>query len=138
MIDHIQQPNQSSVCGQSCVGMYLGISLQDSIVLFGGSIGGTRTTDLCRVLTSRNIKIAIPRLQTIRRGKEIPHTCILKICWKTPEGRTTFKSHWILKVGDTAHDPGLEVEIGWGYYSGIFIPRRYGKITSYLELPAIS
>jgi hypothetical protein len=42
MIKWIQQPEGSSLCGQTCVAMIAGITLEESIGAFGGKKRGTR------------------------------------------------------------------------------------------------
>jgi hypothetical protein len=46
MLLHIYQPPGSSLCGQTCVAMLAGISLEESISAFNGKRGGTLTRDV--------------------------------------------------------------------------------------------
>lgn len=137
-LTHIKQPRGSSLCGQTCLAMYLGISLGESIFWFNGKRSGTNTRILCYVLRNQGVDIALnSRLRVIYRGVKVPRTGILRIKWKIPD-RKVNHGHWVLKVGDMIHDPEQEWPVEYEDYVARILPPLYGKITSFLKLPDIN
>ncbi len=125
---HIMQPNESKLCGQSCVAMYCGISLHDSIETFK-TRSGTSTRQLIVAMQNQGIEIEYSPLKLITKWTALPETCIIKITW---HGRKN-NGHWIFKKGDSIHDPsfaspckGVDIYKAW--------LAEHGKMTSYLEL----
>lgn len=126
-IVHIQQPQNSSLCGQSCVAMYCGVTLEESVKAFA-SKGGTRTRQVISVIQSFGVDMDYKPLQLIKKDSTLPETCIIKIVW---EGKK--RSHWILKKGNVVHDPSYASPCtDFSVYNSWL--KEYGKMTSYLEL----
>lgn len=98
----ILQPENSSVCGQACVAMVLGITLDESIALFK-SRGQTRTKKLLAVLRSQNIQCG-NKLERVVPGSEPPSRCIVKILWT---GKKKPPGHWMLRWDGSLYDPIL-------------------------------
>jgi hypothetical protein len=133
---HLRQPKGSSLCGQTCVAMYLGITLEESVFWFNGKRSGTRTSQLCYVLRHQGVDIPLDsKLKVIYRGVKLPETGILKITWKPP-GKKINQGHWILKVGNVVYDPELDGPVPIDSYLD-WLPLVHGKVTSFLKLPNI-
>ena len=121
---HIAQPKGSNLCGQTCVAMIAGITLDESIKVFGKS-GCTTTKDVASALR----KLGIPcddRVIRIRKGENpISVGTVVKMvvlhCDKWPK----HCSHWVVLYGELYYDPAASVGIGYG--DGV-------RITSYLPV----
>ena len=100
-VNYIQQPKNSRLCGQSCVAMASGLTLEQAIELFGHR-HGTTTKDLVRVLRENEVPCD-SRLRVIRRNI-IPARSILKVQFDVP-GRKTPAWHWVLAWDGEIHDP---------------------------------
>lgn len=129
MINHIQQPERSSLCGQSCVAMVKSISLEESIKLFSKK-GGTSTREVCSALD-----IPYPRLKVISNNiDKLPdHLVICKVTWN---GKG---SHWIVvvKSKNLVLDPSFDKATFLSWYLEEFLPGR-GWVTFYLDLKELS
>ena len=75
-ISLIRQPDNSNLCGQACVAMIAGISLDESIKLFN-SKGKTRTKQLYYALQKRGISCNNKAIRIKNNNK--PKFCIIKI-----------------------------------------------------------
>jgi len=112
----IPQPPGSSLCGQACVAMVAGITLGESILLFGHS-HGTRTRELIRVLNCQSpggIKCAWGRLKRLRCRNSWPQRAIIKEIFG-PIGKR--RSHWILLWDGHFYDPDPHDSPGTKYSS---------------------
>jgi hypothetical protein len=89
MIKWIQQPEGSSLCGQTCVAMIAGVTLEESIEAFGGKRSGTRTKDV--VIALRKLGI---------NGQCYPDTCIVKLHF---DGQKN--THWTIWHEGKFYDP---------------------------------
>jgi hypothetical protein len=76
MIKYQYQPPGSSLCGQTCVAMIAGITLEESIEAFRGKKGGTRTKEVVAALRKLGINCGDPPLTRIK-SQELPDTCIV-------------------------------------------------------------
>ena len=110
----ITQPNKSYYCGQCCVAMVAGVSLEDAIEVVGNK-KGTNTKQLHKALTHYGINCGSKnRLKPIRGNLSLlPHTAILKIklAWKKRNW------HWVLKCGDKVYDPSAKIPISIKRYA---------------------
>lgn len=109
-INHIFQPVDSNLCGQTCVAMVCGITIDDAI----GAVGhthGTTGPDLHRALNKYGINSS-PKI--IRKGKHrpLPQRCIAKM-----RAKGIRESHWILVWDGNYYDPCPHPG-GWEYVSG--------------------
>ena len=75
-INLIKQPKGSNLCGQACVAMITGISLEESIKLFG-SKGKTGTKQLYYALKERGITCSEKAVRIKNNNK--PEFCIITI-----------------------------------------------------------
>jgi len=127
MIKHIKQPYCSSLCGQTCIAMLLGINLEKSIEEFN-SRGGTRTKQLKEIIRKYGHDCT-DKLKVVTKNTVIPEICICKVKW-----HGTNRSHWVLKHKDKLYDPEMENCANWddGY---LHKPKHHGNwISSYLEI----
>jgi len=129
-LKHLQQPPGSSLCGQTCVAMLLGVELGQSIEEFK-SRGGTRTKQIKAILEKHGY-VCADRLKLISKKKpQFPDVCICRVRW----GHKS-RSHWVLKYYDKLYDPECpDVRvIDWNsrfIYDGMWV-------SSYLEIKRAS
>jgi len=119
MLKMIMQPEGSNLCGQACVAMLLGISLDESIKLIGKR-GKTRTRDLVTALKAKGCDCGTRLI----RGDFIGD-CIIKMTF------TRTHSHWIIFYEGKFYDPSN------GFNPpGILIFAKRGeyKLSSYLPI----
>jgi hypothetical protein len=100
LINHIFQPPGSSLCGQTCVAMIAGITLDDSIEAFGGKKGGTRTKDVVAALQKLGINCGDPPLTRFNGDCFTSDTCIVKLRFEESN-----HSHWTLWHEGRYYDP---------------------------------
>ncbi|MFW9801139.1 MAG: hypothetical protein ACFFFC_00680 [Candidatus Thorarchaeota archaeon] len=103
-IKFIQQPPGSNLCGQTCVAMILGASLEEIIEVLGR--GRTRTTQLVSILESNGFK-CYPSLRRVFTGWRdyVVKNKAFAIC-KVPcvyDGKKS--SHWVLFYDGKIYDP---------------------------------
>lgn len=125
----VRQPKDSNLCGQACVATILGITLDESIELFG-TRGRTTWKKVIGVLRSRGVKC--DNELTIVNGSGVPVRCIVKIWWGTKENAT----HWSIRDGDRLLDPH-NGEFKWGHIpprTKENINAKTSRITSYGEI----
>jgi hypothetical protein len=101
VINHIFQPPNSKLCGQTCVAMIAGITLKESIEAFGGKKGRTRTKDVVGALRKLGINCGDPPLTRLK-GQDKPDTCIVKLHF---DGTTN--THWVIWHEEIFYDPSL-------------------------------
>lgn len=121
----IVQPHGSALCGQCCVAMAAGVSLERAIEVLGESRSGTTTKQIVQALRYFGVQCA-DRPRRISRAKPVwPERAILTIHRPKEEevGRRSLY-HWMLAWDGKILDPGK----AW--------PDRYEKwrITSHLEI----
>jgi hypothetical protein len=97
-VKHIYQPPGSSLCGQTCVAMITGISLDESIQLFDGKRGGTRTRDLVNALANKGIQCGDKLVRL--KGQAKPNVCIVKLHFD--DSKVT---HWVVWHNGRFYDP---------------------------------
>ena len=108
------QPENSNLCGQTCVAMLAGISLKEAIAAVGKS-GRTYGPDLYKALKKYRIRISKKSIRT-SKNYSIPENCIARF-----RKKDCAESHWGLIIKSFVYDP---VKGGSGY--------EY--ISSYLEI----
>jgi hypothetical protein len=102
LINHIFQPLESGLCGQTCVAMIADITLEQSIEAFGGKKGGTRTKELVAALRKLGVECGDPPL-TRYRGDCLPDTCIVKLHFDHQK-----HTHWALWHEGRFCDPSID------------------------------
>ncbi|GAG78734.1 unnamed protein product [marine sediment metagenome] len=97
IINLIKQPDNSNLCGQACVAMIAGISLDESIKLFN-SRGTTTTKNIYYALWKRGISCSDKAVRIKNDNK--PELCIVLIhctgCKNT---------HWCIWNNNKYYDP---------------------------------
>lgn len=119
---YIRQPDGSSLCGQACVAMLIGIGMA-KVVLSTGKTRGTNLKDLLPLLKTK-YHINQARLQRVTNNHWLPDLALLKVTWHKG-------SHWVIKNSEMIYDPGSGI-IGLDEYKD-YIAHR-GRITSFLSL----
>jgi len=116
VINHIQQPEGSNLCGQCCVAMLAGISLEKSIELVGKR-GSTRPKDLARALTKLGFECDGYRVRIRghwasehRRNYHLQLSDIAILTVQIP-GKKMW--HWVLYAGGNFYDPSFRTPF-WG------------------------
>ena len=122
-ISLLTQPNNKT-CGQTCVAMIAGISVEESIAMFGHD-HKTRTKELIRVLRSIGFRTAdrlhvAPRKH--KRDWAIETHSIMQVRW--PNG----KGHWVVNKKGWIFDPLGVISTTIEQFES----RSGGKITSSL------
>jgi hypothetical protein len=126
-MNHIRQPEGSSLCGHAVLAMVLDLSLDKACDRMGHS-RSTRTRELVKALGPAALGSRLTRLS---RRHPMPHTCVLKVCWKG-----THKSHFVLKTGSDIHDPLLTGPVtleGWSQ-----VLKKSGRVTSFLPVRRVT
>lgn len=119
-MNYLRQPKYSNLCGQTCIAMIAGLSLEQSIKLFNSS-DCTTTKQLKQVLNICHINTG-EKLERLKKEQQPYTTCILKITWGN-------KSHWVVYNKGKVYDPALGV-----FKYDKFKNTISGKITSQLKI----
>ena len=122
MITHIQQARGSQVCGQACVAMAAGVTLDKAIQVFGHE-RGTRTCDVLKGFKAFGIEAKTTRLKRWD-DKEPPPPCALLHQLFHAKGQK-FHGHWVLNWHGVVHDPEQ---------AGPNLVDSGGRFVSYVEL----
>ena len=117
---HISQPPGSNLCGQACVAMIAGVTLEKSIAVFGKR-GETETREVIAALRKLGIKCG-GKLQRMKKGVTPTPCCIMVLHY---DGVPIRHWHWIVYYGGLYYDPAES--IGIAYKAGV-------RITSYLSV----
>jgi hypothetical protein len=99
---HLYQPEESNLCGQTCVAMIAGVSVEEAVRIFGTK-GKTRTKQVADALRSLGLECSDKLTRVPQQDDyKLPQTCIvkLKIDWH-PKQHT----HWTLWHKDRFYDP---------------------------------
>lgn len=124
MRQRLVQPEGSALCGQACVAMAAGVSLDRAIEAVGhGSPRGTCTSEVVRALRALGVPCA-DRLRRVGRVKPVlPKRGVLAI--HRPAGnKRSVHWHWMLTWDGEIYDPGGRWPEGYDGW----------RITSYLEI----
>lgn len=93
------QPTKSRTCGQHCVAMVAGISVLESIELFGHK-NGTTPKMVSEVFKKLGYKQAKRKLFNFAYEKQLPKVCLLCIHWDKSGG------HWVVYNNGDIYCPG--------------------------------
>lgn len=118
----VLQPPNTNLCGQASSATILGITLDESIIVYG-SKGKTRTRQHIKVFRERGYVVP-DKLVRFRTFVELPSVCLLHAvhpCWK----------HWMAWMNGRVYDP-------MGQSSALIITCRAlsMRVTSYLPVIA--
>ena len=115
----VRQPEGSSLCGQACVAMVAGVSLDRAIKATGHSRrGGTHTWEIVEALRKLGIRCSERCRRLSRNRPDYPQKAILVV---RKNGRGLY--HWVYYEAGVHYDP----EDRWPRYDG-------WRVTSYLEV----
>lgn len=121
----VQQPPNSSLCGQCCVAMITGRKLEE-VIRTMGTEGGTRTRDVVDALLVFDVDCEL-ELETLKRGQSPPPLCMAKCHIFSDTKRWT---HWIVIKDGIAYCPGHRAPFGpWMVYDAYC-----GRVTSFLRI----
>lgn len=120
---HVRQPRGSSLCGQACVAMVLGCSLDEACAIVERP-SGTRTLDLVRALSGRGLEVGV-RLRPWRGGP-LPPLAMLKVKF---QGKARF--HWVLARNGVVLDPMRRRPRP--FHPSLW-KRRRGRVTAFLSI----
>lgn len=123
---HLLQPEGSSLCGQTCIVMAAGVSLERAIEAVGHEkLRGTCTREVIAALRSFGINCAGRCRPVSRHVPVLPKRGIVAI--RRDKDKATHpekrRHHWMLTWDGTIYDPGNQ----WPNYEG-------WRITSVLEI----
>lgn len=124
----IRQPEGSSLCGQACIAMIAGVTLDEAIAACKPHPrgGGTTTPEVVAALRKFGVRCADKRCRRVSRLlPALPPRALVSIArYDTQEGkRVSSRYHWMVTWDGVMYDP----EDLWPKYSG-------WRITSYLEV----
>ncbi len=115
----VRQPEGSSLCGQACVAMAAGVSLDRAIKMVGHSKGGgTHTWEIVKALRKLGLRCSDRCRRISRNRPEYPPKAILVV---RKNGRGLY--HWVYCEDGVVYDP----EEKWPRYDG-------WRVTSFLEV----
>lgn len=98
---HVRQKPGQKCCGQACVAMALGVTLEEAIALVGGP-GRTSIHDLERALRTGH-RVVMPKVNFIAGERPImSHEAFIRQ-WFQQDGRRWY--HWLYKRGDFIYCP---------------------------------
>ena len=122
MIKHLQQPDDSKVCGQTVVAMAAGVAVDEVIKVIGPD-HGTKTGDLRYAFGKYGIKTVGKTLMRWNGKDKPPDYALLHMVFHKKGEK--FHGHWQLNWEGVIHDPGFKAP---EFYSA------NGRLTAYLEL----
>lgn len=127
VIHHLEQPHGTNLCGQTCVAMAAGITLEESITLCG-SQGRMQTKQLLGVLAGFGLEGKTSRMQKWNKKDEAPPFAILRMKIDPIYAHDPKKGwiHWVLMWNGKLHDPSLS-------YAGPLASNRE-RLVSWMEL----
>jgi hypothetical protein len=114
----LRQPEDSSLCGQTCVAMLAGVSLEESIKVFDTK-GGTKTKQVLATLKHFGVKCG--DLTRLKNGVKKSPICIVKLHFKDCDD-----THWTVYNCGIYYDPDLGVVAGY--------PKEWVRETSFLPI----
>lgn len=101
---YIRQPEGSSLCGQTCVAMVAGVSLEESIKVFG-TRSGTRTRQLVAALKTLRVNCGNKLIRLSKKNKKTD-LCIVHLRIKGVKN-----GHWTVWNKNHFLDPGIEMYV---------------------------
>ena len=104
-INYIRQPKGSGLCGQSCLAMILGVSLERAIEILGhAKKGGSTFSEHRKVLIEQGYKLGEVTKVDNRKKHELPDFAYVRIAFGS---RRT--GHAVLHYKGKFYDPGKQV-----------------------------
>jgi hypothetical protein len=117
-IELLRQPTKTT-CGETCVAMLTGVSVQE-VRDITKSKRGTQARDLVGAISTIGGFTVEPEVK--KAGQDLPMTAICRVYWhrrskKSPTGFGAGLSrnwHWVLYHNGTFYDPTFGIVEGWG------------------------
>lgn len=133
----VQQPPESSLCGQCCIAMVAGVSLSRAIAVVGHE-RGTHTCDLIRTLHALGVDCAskAARVRRADKGFVFPETAIVHVRWQkgtTASGNKRWRGHWVVYHRGAYMDPAADGDARW---PNDYPPAAGARAVSYLKVGA--
>ena len=119
----IVQPEGSYLCGQACVAMAGGVSLQRASSVIGHE-RATSTKDVRDALRELGLECADKLVRVSRARPQLPERAIVVIHRPAVPGERSAHWHWMLSWHGKMYDPGDRWPAGYDKW----------RITSYLEI----
>ena len=123
--EHIKQDKPTN-CGQTCVAMLLGLTIQQSERLFGKK-GCTTTKEVKKALEIFGCKVADKLKRCNNWTAKFPPLCIIKMSF-LDSGR----SHWVVFSETCIYDPAMDHLVSYSDFK--LLTEHLIKPTSYLQL----
>ncbi len=105
-IEHLRQPAGSRLCGQTCVAMVAGVSIDKAVEVIGHT-HGTRTREISAGLNKLGF-LCDSKLKVLSKTKplleQLPDLAIVNSRWKA-EHRKTPGGHWVVWHDGRVYDP---------------------------------
>jgi hypothetical protein len=126
-MQHYYQPKGSQTCGQHCVAMVCGITVDESLAFFNKK-AKTKAIDLYDAIlkATRFTAMVDSRLKRYRAAKPLPPLAILRVQWIGHRA-----GHWVVYNNGEIYDPLLGV---YDFNKPIIYLTATGKITSYIGI----
>jgi hypothetical protein len=124
-LNNLFQPENSKLCGQTCIAMISNTTIEEAIVVVGHK-KGTTTKELARAI--RHYGYVCPERLMPIRNKELPYFCLCKIVRKN---KKTGGWHWILLKDGLFYDPSRGVFEGKEELDNVYVN---WELTSYLPI----
>lgn len=118
---HVKQPDKSYLCGQACIAMILGKSLDEAVDIIGHR-RGTWGSNLIKALGLNG------RLQRVTQKNPLSDLCIMSIRYTGKRG-----GHWAIKEFDTVLDPAFPYRVDFRLWEN-FSKEANMKIKSFFDL----
>lgn len=96
-IMYIRQPNNSKLCGQTCLAMAFNKDIKDICIILN-KYQGTRNPDIYKIIEHFGFKYKYKRIS--KKNNNIPNDVIVKIGFKGFRD-----THWTYKINDCFYDP---------------------------------
>lgn len=129
-VQALLQPHLSSMCGQVCVAMAVGCSLEEAAAAVGRSVlrdEGTHETDLIRALKKLGMKVGAFVDLCPRKGRTKKLILLPKFAIMGIGDRKTRWGHWVLLRDGVVYDPGIGYPLPVHIYELFIIERAYSR-----------
>jgi len=122
----LRQPTKMT-CGQTCVAMVAGISVDEAIQVIGKT-GGTHGSDLIRGM--KKLGVACSKKSKVTDGLTLPKRAILR--QKLRDRKKKWGGHWVLYLDGIIYDPGPGISMPVAEYRDQLMQKL--RFTSYITL----
>ncbi len=121
----VRQPEGSNLCGQACVAMIAGITLQAARdLIYVDEDGGTHTKHLIKALRASGVECDDKLKRVSRKRPMLPARCIVAIHGPVCKSYKRTRWHWMVSWDGVIYDPD-------GCWPELY---KDWRVTSYLEI----